>query len=50
LGAAIIAQWAFEQSIWRAVSFALLFVAGAGVQAALLRGRPLRTVETHAET
>jgi hypothetical protein len=50
LGAAIIAQWAFEQSIWRAVSFALLFVAGAGVQAAMLRGRPLRTVETHAET
>ena len=50
LGAAMISQWAVQDAPWRAVAFAVLFVAGAAVQAAMLRGRPVRAVETRAES
>ena len=50
LGAAMISQWAVQEPLWRAVAFAGLFVAGAAVQAAMLRGRPVRTVERHPES
>ncbi len=50
LGAAMISQWATHEALWHAVTFAILFVAGAAVQAAMLRGGPVRTVERRAES
>ncbi len=45
LGAAVIAQWAVHGSLWRSVTFAVLFVSGAAVQAQMLRRAPRPVIE-----
>jgi hypothetical protein len=45
LGAAMISQWAAQPVLWRSVLFAVLFVVGASVQAAMMQSRRARAVE-----
>ena len=45
LGAALISQWAAHDTLWRSVVFVALFLAGAAVQAGMLRRAGPRTIE-----